>query len=647
MASLSLKHASKIYPGGVKAVGDFSLDAEDGEFVVIVGPSGCGKTSVLRMIAGLDELSSGELYIDGMRMTDTEPRLRDIAMVFQNFALFPHMTVFDNLALGLTLRHAPADEINSRVNEAAEMLGITHLLGRKASKLSGGEKQRVAIGRAIVRCPKVFLLDEPLSNLDARLRVQMRLEIARLHHKLGTTFVYVTHDQTEAMTMGERIVVMKDGNIRQVDTPTALYDRPNDLFVACFLGSPQMNIFDARLVEEDGKLYALIGNDTKLRVPDSKAVRITDKSRIGGDVKLGIRPEDIHYEQAFVDAYPECVVYGAVDVVECLGNENIVYLNVDGKDDYTVMRMDSRFAVAQGKKLKLCFAPEKLHLFDPITEKSLTAVPKYNKFAATASAKDGKLLLKFDGGEIVLDGDSVRRITDETLLGKSVTVGISPEALRVNGKGCDGSISGKIEFFERFTNTKALYISVNGTDGYFIAVVPADAEIADGGDVTLYFSTSDVALFDGNGVQITARLPIAGNVGRCSVAVGGDKTVYTLIDERGKKTKLAYRGAPTVRGNADITSMYIDMHGVTADEAAVKANGKGVLCGRVASVDELEGATVVTAVVNGMDEPFTAVLGASVRCSAGDKIKLAVPQSAIVLERYKGLTERVADTKNG
>ena len=243
MASLSLRHIYKIYQGGVKAVSDFNLEIDDKEFIVFVGPSGCGKSTTLRMVAGLEEISAGELYIDGKLVNDVEPKDRDIAMVFQNYALYPHMTVYDNMAFGLRLRKMNSKEIDKRVQEAAAILGIAPLLSRKPKALSGGQRQRVALGRAIVREPKVFLLDEPLSNLDAKLRVQMRTEITKLHNKLATTFIYVTHDQTEAMTMGTRIVVMKDGIIQQIDTPTCLYDNPENLFVASFLGSPQMNFF--------------------------------------------------------------------------------------------------------------------------------------------------------------------------------------------------------------------------------------------------------------------------------------------------------------------------------------------------------------------------------------------------------------------
>ena len=299
MANLSLRNIQKVYDGGVQAVSDFNLEIEDKEFLILVGPSGCGKSTTLRMIAGLEEITGGQLYIGDELMNDVAPKDRDIAMVFQSYALYPHMTVFDNMAFGLKLRKTPKDEIKRRVEEAARILDITHLLDRKPKALSGGQRQRVALGRAIVREPKVFLFDEPLSNLDAKLRAQMRTELTKLHYRLGTTFIYVTHDQIEAMTMGDRIVVMKDGFIQQVDNPQALYDKPCNVFVAGFIGSPQMNFVDATLVEEGGKIYFEFGQ-YKIPLPASKADNENVRAAVGKEVIIGIRPEGIHDEEMYL-----------------------------------------------------------------------------------------------------------------------------------------------------------------------------------------------------------------------------------------------------------------------------------------------------------------------------------------------------------
>ncbi|CDE21691.1 aBC transporter related protein [Acidiphilium sp. CAG:727] len=328
MASLRLQDIYKVYQSGVVAVTDFTLDIEDKEFIVFVGPSGCGKSTTLRMIAGLEEISDGELYIDGKLMNNVQPKDRDIAMVFQNYALYPHMTVYDNMAFGLKLRKKPKAEIDEKVKEAARILGLETYLQRKPKALSGGQRQRVALGRAIVREPKVFLLDEPLSNLDAKLRAQMRTEITKLHHRLATTFIYVTHDQVEAMTMGTRIVVMKDGFIQQVDAPQKLYDYPANLFVAGFIGTPQMNFFDAVLTADaKGKVFVEFEGN-KVALPKAKSDKIIDKEQYintGKPVVFGVRPEDFHDEEAFITNSKDTVIDVKVDVVEKLGAETLLY----------------------------------------------------------------------------------------------------------------------------------------------------------------------------------------------------------------------------------------------------------------------------------------------------------------------------------
>ena len=341
MASVSLNHIYKVYSGNVTAVSDFCLDIEDKEFIVLVGPSGCGKSTTLRMVAGLEEISSGELYIGDRLVNDVAPKDRDIAMVFQNYALYPHMTVFDNMAFGLKLRKTPKAEIKQRVEEAAKILDISHLLNRKPKALSGGQRQRVALGRAIVREPKVFLFDEPLSNLDAKLRVAMRTEITKLHQRLQTTFIYVTHDQTEAMTMASRIVVMKDGFVQQVDTPQNLYDYPANLFVAGFIGSPQMNFFTVKLVKEGNDVAAVFG-DNKIIIPPSKLAKFADEDYIGKEVYMGIRPENIHDEDVFIQAAPNAVVDCNVEVTELMGSETYLYLSTSGKEENIIARVNPR-----------------------------------------------------------------------------------------------------------------------------------------------------------------------------------------------------------------------------------------------------------------------------------------------------------------
>lgn len=365
MASVTLKGIHKKYAGGVVAVSDFNMNIKDKEFIILVGPSGCGKSTTLRMIAGLEEITEGELYIGEKLVNDVAPKDRDIAMVFQNYALYPHMTVFENMAFGLKLRKVPKDEIKKRVEEAARILDITHLLDRKPKALSGGQRQRVALGRAIVREPKVFLLDEPLSNLDAKLRAQMRTELSKLHLKLGTTFIYVTHDQTEAMTMGDRIVVMKDGYIQQVNTPQFLYEKPCNMFVAGFIGSPQMNFIDVNLTEKSGNVFINFSGFS-IKLPEDKASVPALKEHIGKDVVLGIRPENIHNEDMYLNDMPDSIVNADVEVTELMGAETYLYLDIDGNK--ITARVKPTTSLKSGDKIKVAFDTTKVMLFDKETE---------------------------------------------------------------------------------------------------------------------------------------------------------------------------------------------------------------------------------------------------------------------------------------
>ena len=369
MASLSLKNIEKVYPNGFKAVQDFNLEIADKEFIIFVGPSGCGKSTTLRMIAGLEDISGGTLEIDGKVVNDVEPKDRDIAMVFQNYALYPHMSVYDNMAFGLKLRKRPKDEIDRLVREAARILDLEKLLDRKPKALSGGQRQRVAMGRAIVRNPKVFLMDEPLSNLDAKLRVQMRIEISKLHQRLGATIIYVTHDQTEAMTLGTRIVVMKDGIVQQVDSPANLYNAPCNLFVAGFIGSPQMNFMDAVVENKGEDVYLKVGKHA-LKLPVTKAHKFKDGAYNGKTVVLGIRPEDMHDSELFINSSPDSVIESDIKVYELLGAEVFLYFDVEGFQ--MTARVNPRTNLRTGDHAKFALDMEKVHIFDKETELTIT-----------------------------------------------------------------------------------------------------------------------------------------------------------------------------------------------------------------------------------------------------------------------------------
>ncbi len=364
MAGLTLEHVGKKYPNGYEGVKDFNLEIADKEFIIFVGPSGCGKSTTLRMIAGLEDITSGTLKIDGRVVNDVEPSERDIAMVFQNYALYPHMTVYENMAFPLRLRKVDKAEIDKAVHEAARILDLEKLLDRKPSALSGGQRQRVAMGRAIVRKPKVYLMDEPLSNLDAKLRVQMRAEISKLHDRLGATIIYVTHDQTEAMTLGSRIVVMKEGVMQQVDTPSKLYAEPCNLFVAGFIGSPQMNFIDATVGEADGKITLTFGSNV-ITVPESKSEVL--KPYAGKVVVAGIRPEDVIEEHEHADDKNLSETIDAVvTVYELLGAEAMIYGDVDGGT--ISAHLSATNPVRTGSRVRVAFDMDKLHVFDKETE---------------------------------------------------------------------------------------------------------------------------------------------------------------------------------------------------------------------------------------------------------------------------------------
>ena len=347
---------------GVVAVQEFSLDIKDKEFVVLVGPSGCGKSTTLRMVAGLEEITSGELYIDGNLVNSVEPKDRDIAMVFQTYALYPHMTVRDNMAYSLKIKKLPKEEIEAKVNEAAEILDITQYLDRKPKALSGGQRQRVAIGRAIVRDPKVLLMDEPLSNLDAKLRNQMRSEIIKLRQRINTTFIYVTHDQTEAMTLGDRIVVMKDGFIQQIGTPQEVYDHPSNLFVSGFIGTPQMNYFDAKLEVENGK-YVVNTDGYKVVLSEEKQERLKEKDVKPQDVTLGVRPDHI--------VLSENGLKGKVDVSELMGPSCHLHMTVDGKDVIAIVPTEGKKVDYVNKEVDFGFNGNVCHIFSKEDEKNL------------------------------------------------------------------------------------------------------------------------------------------------------------------------------------------------------------------------------------------------------------------------------------
>ena len=460
MANLKLSHIYKVYENGHKAVNDFCIDIEDKEFIVFVGPSGCGKSTTLRMIAGLETITAGDLFIGDTLVNDMEPKDRDIAMVFQNYALYPHMTVYENMAFGLRNRRVPEAEIKTKVLEAAKILDIEDYLQRKPKAMSGGQRQRVALGRAIVRDPKVFLLDEPLSNLDAKLRAQMRTEITKLHKKLGTTFIYVTHDQVEAMTMGTRIVVMKLGYVQQIDTPMNLYNKPYNKFVAGFIGSPQMNFFNVKLNRVKEKVEVLFAEGSKIVIPYESVAKVDDHY-LHGDVEviLGVRPEHITVSKA--ETGLKCVV----NVIERLGNESLLYGVLSGESEEESLTSKHQIIVktveevddVTGTTINLSLDLEKIHLFDSESEITiLEDIPKFTTFPAVVNGDK----MEFLGSKVALPG-----ALQVALNGKNeVLIDVPPSAV-VPGK----TYSLEVKKVEKIGDKCLAYLKVK--DRYLFAFV--------------------------------------------------------------------------------------------------------------------------------------------------------------------------------
>ncbi len=519
MADVTLKHVYKVYEGSVRAVNDFDLEIKDKEFIVFVGPSGCGKSTTLRMIAGLEEITAGQLYIDGELMNEVEPKNRDIAMVFQSYALYPHMTVYENMAFGLKLRHTPKEEIDRRVKAAAEILEISELLTRKPKALSGGQRQRVALGRTIVRDPKVFLLDEPLSNLDAKLRVAMRSEITKLHEKLQTTFIYVTHDQTEAMTMGNRIVVMKDGFIQQVDTPITLFEDPSNLFVATFLGSPQMNIIEAELYLDGKTLKAkLNGQDDQIvEFPDIKAKQLANSRYIGSKVLLGIRPEHVRPNTGKLNVY--------VDVVEHLGDESILYTKMENRKEQLIIKIPFNSKLHSNESINVDFDMNHVYLFDHDSHKAIMGIPHEDE--VPVSIKGNTLVM--GNQEFVLDEEYKKHLLDSAYE-EEVVLGIKPDYISMEQIPNSLCVRAKLEFVEQKTDYQALYFSLKGIDGYFAMKVRNELSVSLGKEVELYLPYQRISIYDKDHNKANSREIVYENKGS---AVVTNKDGYMFVKVAG------------------------------------------------------------------------------------------------------------------
>ena len=488
MAGLKFKHIYKVYQGGVRAVNDFNLEIKDKSFVVLVGPSGCGKSTTLRMVAGLESITSSQLYIDDVLVNDVESKNMDIAMVFQSYALYPHMTVFQNMGFGLKLRHEKPEVIKEKVHAAAEILEISDLLDRKPKELSGGQRQRVALGRAIVREPNVFLLDEPLSNLDAKLRVQMRTEITKLHEKLQTTFIYVTHDQTEAMTMGDVIVVMNKGFIQQADAPVTLFEDPANLFVATFLGSPQMNIIKSSLKQEGKKIGVVLegveSNVVWLREETVKQI-INSGIDLNKQYLFGVRPDHINIADKGIPAH--------VEVVEQLGDETIVYAKIEGHEKNIVVKAPLLSHIKSQDDIFLDFSNERVYLFDEGTEHSLIGMPSFSKLPCVIDKESG--VVKVGKQELTLDEEYISHLVDNAF-DSDVFLTVKPEHVLLEDQEGSVQLKVKVDFVEERTNYDIVYAVVEGINPYLIFRASKDRKIKKNDSLTVYLSLDNLKFFD-------------------------------------------------------------------------------------------------------------------------------------------------------
>ena len=597
MAKLSLRNVYKVYEGGVRAVSDFNLDIDDKEFVVFVGPSGCGKSTTLRMIAGLEEITSGDLYIDGVKVNDVEPKDRNIAMVFQNYALYPHMTVYKNMGFGLRLRKVPADEIDRRVRRAAEILGISDLLARKPKALSGGQRQRVALGRAIVREPNVFLLDEPLSNLDAKLRVAMRSEIIKLHKRLATTFVYVTHDQTEAMTMGDRIVVMKDGFIQQTDSPATLYEQPRNVFVATFLGSPQMNVFKARLEREGEKLFVAFGNGFKAEFPEIKAKQLSSVELIGGEVNFGIRPENIALT-ADGNAIP-----AVIDVVEHLGSETIVYAAVEGLESNIVVKTASDHSLVAGLKIALSFDMKNAHVFSVETGRAVMGVPEYNVLDCSLSG--GRI--SFCGNDTELSEHLKERLFDFAER-DCAKLYIPTDAVSLTEIPDSFEFDGKVEFTVSGSDSVSVFARIGGDERFVVRVKAADCKAGD--KIRFFVPFRSISLISRDGVRLNGKEPVSENTAKCSVRTAGG---VSMVKVGASTLKFDDLGVPDgeymMKLSADKLGFCYDKKYARKNKLSLDDARGNVFVAKAYDEDKLGGGKNATYLsVGGFDNYVTAVL---------------------------------------
>ncbi len=631
MAGLKLKHIYKVYSGGVRAVNDFNLDIKDKSFVVLVGPSGCGKSTTLRMVAGLENITSGQLYIDNNLVNDVESKNRDIAMVFQSYALYPHMTVYQNMGFSLKLRHEKPAIIKEKVLKAAEILEISDLLDRKPKELSGGQRQRVALGRAIVREPNVFLLDEPLSNLDAKLRVQMRTEITKLHEKLQTTFIYVTHDQTEAMTMGDTIVVMNKGFIQQADAPVTLFEDPTNLFVATFLGSPQMNIIECDLVKEGDKYgVKLEGVDSNIVWLKKNTGRQIENSGLDFEKKylFGIRPDHVKVVEKGIPAH--------VEAVEQLGDETIIYATIENHKQHIVVKAPLTININSQDDIHLEFLKERVYLFDKDSEYSLIGMPSFNKIPC--SLKDNKIVV--GSQEVELDEEYVSHILDRAF-NEPIFMAIKPEHIELEGNESNRELKAKVEFIEERTNYNIVYVSLEGVNQYLTFRASKERKYNEGDKVSVYLPLDKTYIFDKDDDSLYCREVAYKNTAKAAVSHDKDGNVVISI-QGGEKLVYSKEELPDVEdGNYEFVLKQDGCQVVFNKKVAKKMKEKPLTIvnkGKYLTVscydEEPQHKTnTVFAKINGFNEYVTFVVENNFSVYKMPKFKIQVPANGFELNK--------------
>lgn len=627
MAVLRLNHIYKVYQGGVRAVNDFDLTIKDKSFVVLVGPSGCGKSTTLRMIAGLESITAGQLYIDNVCVNDLESKDRDIAMVFQSYALYPHMTVYQNMGFGLKLRHQKADVIKEKVLKAAEILEITDLLDRKPKELSGGQRQRVALGRAIVREPNIFLLDEPLSNLDAKLRVQMRTEITKLHEKLQTTFIYVTHDQTEAMTMGDVIVVMNKGFVQQADAPVTLFEDPSNLFVATFLGSPQMNIISGKIIKNSGKTRFLLENIEENFIElNERAVKQIEHSSLPLEKEylLGIRPDQIKLSKEGIPAH--------VEAVEQLGDETLIYVSIASHKGNITLKAPLTIGVKSGDDVKIEINRDKIYLFDKETEHSLIGLPSLNKIPC--SFNEGKLI--FDkGSSIDMNDEFFMHLLDKAKEGKAFFA-IKPEAIELKGNEDNIPINITVDFKEERTNYDIIYGIIGDEKEYIVFRAPKGNGIKNKDPMTIYLPIDKIRIIDDNGDSLFSKERIYKNIAKAKLSTKKDgKRIISISGGE----RLVYESLPYEDGEYDFELKQDKCHPVYERKKAKKLNLPETLapknqCLSASCYDEdpSNNTNIVYAKIAGFEDYITIQIPYSFSVYKLPKFKLYVPEDGFALK---------------